>query len=292
MLKKLMLAAAVAFAPSVAFADGIDPALYVVRDADSTMYLYGTIHVRPAGADWGSDEVRAAINASSEVWTEMDISPETEARTQQLAIQLGLAPAGRPLSSWLTAEQNARLQARAQQLGLPAQNLEPLKPWLAGLTLSVLPIIQAGFDPNSGVDRQLDAFAEQQGKTMRSFETVEQQLGFFANLSDEAQVQMLLDAIDGESASMEVFNQMSAGWEQGDTSVLERLIVTDMRSAYPELYAAIFTQRNNAWMTVIERELAGSGTDFIAVGAGHLVGEEGLVHQLRARGFTVERVDD
>lgn len=290
MLKKIMLAFAFALAPSVAAAQDFNPALYVVRDADSTMYLYGTIHVRPQGSDWGTERVREAIRESSEVWTEILIDPNTDAQTQQLMIQAGLAAPGRPLSSWLTAEQNARLQARAAALGLPAQNLEPLKPWLAGLTLSVLPIIQAGYDPASGVDRAIDAYAEQNGKTMRAFETVEYQVGFFAGLSEDAQRQMLLDAIDADSADMQVFRDMSAGWERGDASVLERLIVTDMRAAYPELYQSLFTTRNNAWMVLIERELSGAGVDFVAVGAGHLVGDDGLVQQLRARGFTVELV--
>jgi len=290
MLKRGLLAAAFALALApAAMADTIDPALYVVRDADSTMYLYGTIHVRPTGSDWGDEQVRAAIRESQEVWTEIEISPQTEAATQQSMLQLGMSP-DRPLSSWLTEEQNTQLAAAAQRVGIPVQNLHGMKPWFAGLLLSVMPIIQAGYNPASGVDRAVDAFAEEHGKTMRTFETADQQLSFFANLSDEAQVQMLLDGMREASAGMAIFNQMNAGWEQGDTTVLERLIVTEMRTAYPEFYAAFFTNRNNAWMTVIDRELAGSGVDFIAVGAGHLVGPEGLVDQLRARGHTVERV--
>src|SRR5688572_641337 len=95
-----LVVAACAQAP--AQAQGITPLLYAVRDNDSTMYLYGTVHVRPRGADWGNAKVRAALDESSEVWTELIMSPETDARTQQLALQLGTAPQGQPLSSWLT----------------------------------------------------------------------------------------------------------------------------------------------------------------------------------------------
>ena len=292
MLKRTFVAAAALFALSgQAFAQtAIDPALYVIRDADSTMYLYGTVHMRPAGSDWADAEVRAALAESQEIWTEILMTPETEAQTQQLAMRLGLAEPGRPLSSWLTPEQNTRLNALTARLGIPTGGLEPLKPWLAGLTLAVVPIVQAGYDPNSGVDRNVDAYGDANGRTMRAFETAEQQLGFFTALSEEAQREMLVQAIEEAEDGVAMINDMTAAWERGDVEALERLVITDTRTDYPEMYDAIFVQRNNAWMTTLVAELEGSGVDFVAVGAGHLLGSEGLVEQFRARGVTVERV--
>jgi uncharacterized protein YbaP (TraB family) len=292
MLKRTFVAAAALFALSApAFAQtAIDPALYVIRDADSTMYLYGTVHMRPAGSDWADAEVRAALAESQEIWTEILMTPETEAQTQQLALRLGMAEPGRPLSSWLTAEQNTRLNALTARLGIPTGGLEPLKPWLAGLTLAVVPIVQAGYDPNSGVDRNVDAYGDANGRTMRAFETAEQQLGFFTALSEEAQREMLVQAIEEAEDGVAMINDMTAAWERGDVEALERLVITDTRTDYPEMYDAIFVQRNNAWMTTLVAELEGSGVDFVAVGAGHLLGSEGLVEQFRARGVTVERV--
>jgi uncharacterized protein YbaP (TraB family) len=267
------------------------PALFAVRDADSTMYLYGTVHVRPRGADWGDARVRAAIDESSEVWTELIMSPETDAEAQQLALQLGAAEPGRPLSSWLTAEENEKLNAITARLGIPQGALEGLKPWLAGLTLTVVPLVQAGFDPQSGVDRSVDAYADAAGKTMRAFETPAQQLGFLAGLSPELQRQMLSESIEQSGEVVELITAMSAAWETGDDAALERAVIEDMRSEYPELYETIIVERNNAWMEVIVRELEGAGVDFVAVGAGHVIGREGLVAQLRARGYRVERVE-
>ena len=108
-------------------ADGIHPLLYVVRDADSTMYLYGTVHVRPRGSDWGNDRVRAALNESSEIWTELMMNPETDAQTQSIAMRLGRAEPGHPLSSWLTPEENAALNAVTTRLGMPQGALEGMK---------------------------------------------------------------------------------------------------------------------------------------------------------------------
>ncbi len=272
--------------------DAFDPALYVVRDADSTIYLYGTVHVRPRGTDWGDEDVRAALASADEIWTEIEISPETDQRAQALATQMGRAPADRPLSSWLTAEENARLDALTQRLGIARAYLEPMQPWMAGLTLSLLPIMQAGYDPSSGVDRAVDTYGDANGKTMRSFETIEQQLGFFAGLDEETQRAFLREAIDEAEQGPSMIAEMTTAWERGDLDTLERVVVDDTREEYPDVYEALFVRRNNAWMDVLVRELEGSGVDFVAVGAGHLLGQDGLVAQLRARGYTVERVGE
>ena len=293
MFKQAILAFAAFVALSGAPADAqqqINPPLYVVRDADSTMYLFGTVHIRPRGADWGNDRVRAAITEAQEVWTEIEISPAADAQAQQLAMQLGAAAPGRPLSSWLSAEENAQLSAALTRMGIPAAALEGQEPWIAALTLSIVPMMQAGYDPASGVDRNVDAFAETGGKTMRAFETIEQQLGFFDGMAPEAQREMLREAIVQAPEVTAMITQLTTAWETGDEAVLTALVIDETRTQYPELYDLIFVRRNNAWMQVIANELNGAGVDFVAVGAGHLLGAEGLVAQLRARGYTVERV--
>jgi uncharacterized protein len=295
MLKRALFALAAWVGVSgAAFAQtqAINPALYVVRDADSTMYLYGTVHVRPVGADWGDDDVRAALAESQEIWTELLMTPETEAQTQHLAMRLGRAPEGRPLSSWLTAEDNTRLNALTSRLGIATGGLEPLRPWMAALTLTIVPILQAGYSPTSGVDRQIDAYGDANGKTMRFLETAEQQLGFFATLSDEAQRQFLRESITEAERGPLLINQLTAAWDRGDMESLENVVIDDTRENYPEVYQALFVTRNNAWMEILVREMQGSGVDFVAVGAGHMLGEDGLVEQFRARGFTVERVGE
>jgi hypothetical protein len=267
-----------------------ESAVFAVRDADSTIYLYGTVHVRPNGSDWGGPIAHAALTGASDVWTEMDISPESDARGQQLARQLSAAPADRPLSSWLTPAENARLRALCTRLRIDPDALEHLQPWAASLTLTLLPIMQAGYDPQSGVDRDVDAYADAHHLREHAFETIDEQLGFLANLSPQLQHQMLLEAIDEAAQGPAELAQMTRAWERGDTSALERIVVDETRHDYPELYQVLFVRRNAAWLPIIERELAGSNTEFIAVGAGHLLGPDGLIAQLRARGLHVERV--
>jgi uncharacterized protein YbaP (TraB family) len=266
----------------------ITPALYAVRDADSTMYLYGTVHVRPRGADWANARVRAAIDESEEVWTELMMSPEADAQTQALAQRFGRAE--RPLSSWLNEDENARFNAAVAKIGLPQGSLEGLQPWAAALTLTVVPLMQAGYDPQSGVDRSLDAYADNAGKRMRALETAEQQYTFFANMSAEMQHEMLIEAIAQVDSVDEMIGAMSETWERGNEAALARVVIEETRRDYPDLYRTLFVVRNNAWMEELTREMEGSGVDFVAVGAGHVIGPDGLVAQFRARGYRVERV--
>jgi len=267
------------------------PALFVVRDADSTMYLFGTIHIRRPGTPWGGPQAQAGLAEASEVWTELEISPNTEAQMQGLVGRYGLAEAGRPLSSYFSAEENTRITATAQSLGLQPQMVEAMKPWLVALTFQVMQMMQAGYDPAAGADRQIDAYADANGKTARWFETAEEQISMLAGMSPEVQRQMLLEAVDETEAGAALMERMATAWATGDLDTLEQLVVTDMRNEYPEFYEVLLADRNDRWMTVLHQELQGSGVDFVAVGAGHVVGEDGLVTQLRALGYTVERVE-
>jgi len=268
---------------------GATPALFVARDADSTMYIYGTIHLRRTGAAWGGPHVEAALAESQEIWTELEMSPEGEARAQAEALRRGLV-ADSPLSAHLSAEDNARLATLSQSLGIPPQALERMRPWMAALTLAIVPMMRAGYDAQAGVDRAVAAWGREHGKTPRWFETPEEQINFFASMSEEAQVEMLRQSLEGAEESVEVINQLSDAWDRGDIVALENGVVGEMRTQYPEVYQSFFVDRNNAWMEVLSRELEGSGVDFVAVGSGHLYGSDGLIAQLRARGVRVERV--
>lgn len=267
------------------------PALYVARDADSTMYLFGTLHIRRPGSPWGGARAQAGLAETSEIWTELIISPETDAQTQALALRYGLAEPGRPLSSYFSSEENARISAAAQRLGLQPQVLQAMRPWLAGITFALAPMLQAGFDPNSGADRLIDAYGDANGKTMRSFETAEQQMRMLASFSDEVQRQMLLEALDEAEGGSGETEAMAAAWESGDLATLERMVVDDLRREYPDFYRVLLVERNNAWVEVLARELEGEGVDFVAVGAGHMLGPDGVIAQLRGRGYTVERIE-
>jgi uncharacterized protein len=269
---------------------GVSPALWVVRDADSTIYLYGTIHLRRAGEDWANDRVRNALRSSDEVWTELEIPETPDPAMQQLVMRLGIAPTGQGLSTHLTPEQNARLGKALEGLGIPPAAFQPFQPWLAAITISVTQMTQAGYDPNAGVDQGVVAAARAANRRLRWFESAEQQLSFMAGLSMPVQVQLLNDTVDEIDEGVALLDRMDSAWSRGDMAALETDMIIEMQQRYPELYDALLTRRNAAWVETLSTELAGSGTDFVAVGVGHLVGPDSVIAMLAARGITAERL--
>ena len=269
-----------------------NPALFVARDADSTMYLFGTLHVLIPGDAWSTPAIELALAQSEEIWTEVELSPVGMADAQRLMRARGMAPDDEPLSGRLTPEQAQRLDATLQTYGVSRQAIERMRPWLAALTLSLAPVMRAGYDPAAGVDRGIGAMGGVQGKKMRAFETAEQQVDLLAGLSERLQMQLLLESMDEAARAATMVDALAAAWLQGDLETLAGLVNDDMRRAYPELFEVLFVRRNEAWVATLLQEFAGSGTDFVAVGAGHLLGAEGLVERLRAEGVRVERVGD
>ncbi len=280
-----------AAAPSVpvnpAPAPGDGPGLWVVKDADSTLYLFGTVHVLRPDTAWGSPKVDAAFDASSNVIFEIS-NPEDQAAMMPLVQQYGISP-DRPLSSLLSAEEIAALDEAAKSIGASAAQMEPLRPWLAALSIAVAPLTKAGYDINSGVETVLKARALAAGKPVTGLETIDKQVAILAGLSEETQLDFLRSAIeDYENAATEL-DGLVAAWAEGDVSELEDIAIDDMREASEEVYQALLVKRNTDWADQIETLLAGSGTTFIAVGAAHLAGDDSVQEMLEDRGVSVAR---
>ena len=277
-------------APVSAAAPANEPALWVVRDADSTIYLFGTFHALKQTTSWRTPRIEAALNASSEVWLELaDIgTPASEAAALPLIQRYGLDPA-RPLSSKLTAAENAKLAAAAGKVGVDPAQLQPLRPWLAALQLSLAPLMKAGYDPKLGVDNLLASTARAEGKPIRGFETSEQQLRFFADLSPELEKQMLMSTLEDVDQGPAMIDRMSEAWSRGDLRTLEREMVADLKNETPAFYKVVLADRNTAWAKALKEHLKGSGSTFVAVGAGHLVGPDSVQAELAELGVRAER---
>jgi uncharacterized protein YbaP (TraB family) len=267
-----------------------EPAMWVVQDADSTIYLFGTIHMLKNSAAWRTPKVEQALNASQEVWFELEEAGDEAAAATLAATllpRLGLDPA-RPLSTKLTAEDNKRLAAAAAKLKLTPAQLEPMRPWLAALTLSIAPLVEAGYDPKLGVDPLLAAAARAQGKPIRALETMERQFRVFADLPLAVEVQMLRELLDDTARPAAVVDQLAAAWAAGDVARIETLMVAELEDS-PELKKVLLDDRNRAWAEAIRKRLDGQGVSFVAVGAAHLAGQGSVQEHLAKLGFQAER---
>lgn len=267
-----------------------EPALWVIKDKDSTIYLFGTVHLLKKDVVWNTPRVQEAMAESTELWLEIvDVGAGDQAKTAQLIQQIGL-DLRRPLSSKLNEAQRAKLAKVAAGYDMTPEQLEPLKPWLLGIQFSLLPLQKAGWDPNAGVDRLLKAQAEKEGDRLRAFETTEQQLRFFDSMSEAEQVAFLMAALEDAEEGVALMDRIAGAWSAGDAKTLGKIMNDEMKAESPELYDLILTKRNEDWANQIQRILAGSGSQFVAVGAAHLAGPDSVQAQLARRGIKAKRV--
>jgi len=280
------LVAAVAGAALALFAAPVqaEPAMWVVKDADSTIYLLGTFHLTKPSMDWRSDKIDTAFEESDELWLEATDNGDVAA-LQGLVVKYGLDRA-HPLSRKLSSDDWARVQSAAKVGGVPVTAVEQMRPWLAAVSLVVAPAVKQGYDPAKGADKLLEASAMAARKTIKTFETPEQQILMFASLSEESEVAMLVQSLDDLASSTNYVDRMADAWMAGDIGALEAMSVGRFKDA-PELYDTMFVRRNLDWCDQIAAMMKGAGTSFIAVGAGHLVGDQSVPAILAERGFTV-----
>ena len=161
---------------------------------------------------------------------------------------------------------------------------------LSALTLSVAPLVKAGYDPKSGVEIVLKARAEAAGKPIHGFETIDKQVRILADMPEAVQLAFLRETLKDYDEATVKLDEMVEDWARGDVPAIERLMVQEMKTDSPALYKALLVDRNTDWANQIQTLLQGSGTAFIAVGAAHLAGPDSVQAQLKARGVDVEAV--
>ncbi len=262
------------------------PALWKVADSDTTIYLFGTVHVLPKEIEWYDATIAKAFEGSDILVTEIPMDPQSEAAMQQLVGQKGMLPAGTTLRSLLTPEQTTQYTAALAKLGAPPEAFDPLKPWLAGLTFSLAPLMQSGYDPNSGVEKVL--LAKAGNKPKGALETAEFQLGIFDGMPQDAQVAFMMEAATQMDEAKPMLDRMVAEWAKGDADQLAAIMNEGMDD--PKVAEALLYNRNANWAEWIDTRLDQPGTVFIAVGAGHLAGAKSVQDLLSQKGIKVTRV--
>ncbi|MCK0531678.1 TraB/GumN family protein [Sphingobium agri] len=274
--------------PPVTKAGYVTPALWQVCDEDTTIYLFGTVHVLKPGTDWFNGGVKRAFDGSDELILEIIEPDDPQAMAASMA-QQGLARDGVKLSDRLTPDMREKYQAAMTANGLPWQMFEPFNPWMAGMALAVKPLEKLGYEADLGAEKTLTAAAKAAGKKIGALETVEQQLGYFAGLPVDSQIKFLNATVDGLPEMDAEFSRLIAHWQAGDPAKLAAEM-NESLEATPELAKVLLIQRNGNWAKWIKERLARPGTVFIAVGAGHLAGKGSVQDQLKGLGIASARV--
>jgi uncharacterized protein YbaP (TraB family) len=270
MVNLLAAAAALAAAtpthspPAAQLSEPSQPAMFVVRDADTTVYIFGTFHALDGGANWFSERVRNAFENSNELVLET-LVPEGPVAPSAFG-KAFRPPSVTPSASFLATTRMALSAGRAQ-----------------------------GMQVDNGADMVLRRTAEAEGKPVAGLETLEFQLDMFNHMPDAAAAAPTTPkagdpvgptAIDSLSKSM---TAMQSAWKKGDQSVFVAML-GQLKSGAPQTYRMMFTERNARWADWIKARMQAPGTVFVAVGAGHLAGNDSLLVRLAEQGIESQRV--
>jgi uncharacterized protein YbaP (TraB family) len=204
-----------------------------------------------------------------------------------LIAEIGMPPGLKPLAERVPAAAVPKLTAAAVAAGVPMAALDRMESWLAAVTLGDAALQGLGVNAAAGAEAQLTARARAQKKPIIGLETAEQQLRFFDGLPQADQTAMLLATIDDVANAKADMTRMVALWQAGDVDAIAQDFDADMR-ATPLLRQRLLVARNTNWANWLAAVMQRPGKLFVAVGAGHMGGPDGLLAQLRARGLTPE----
>ena len=265
------------------------PAIWYVRDHDSTLYLFGTVHLLSADFDWIRSDLESIFRESGTIFFEIDTDDSAQIQASVLTQSLGFRSDGLRLSSELDSYQLKLLDAAANNGGLPVATLDNMKPWLASEFLTVAAAAQAGLSPELSADEALKSRAAAQGKNVIYLDTMEGQITRAASQPDFVQMMLLNDTLEGFNTLGDELTKVAQAWSVGRTDYLTRELIFETKNRSPDIYQTFFDDVNRAWVTPLTRFMEDGGTGFAAVGIGHLLGEDSLQELMADQGYEVGR---
>ena len=264
-----------------------DPAMWVVKDQDTTIYMLGTFHMLDGKQEWFNDEVKAAFDKSQEVVLEAKI-PENQADLQPLVMKYAVDPQKRTLTSKLTPTVKAKLDKELAGVGAPAAAFDMFEPWFVSMTLVTLGAQKLGLSGEHGPEAIITKAAKTRGMPVTELEGFDMQLSMFDKMPEAQQIKFLDTTLDSMSKLEGTLQPMRMAWASGETEQLVAMMNESMKDE-PELNRIIFTDRNAKWAEWIDQRMDKPGVVFMAVGAGHLAGKDSVADFLSKRGIKVSR---
>ena len=268
------------------------PAIWKVTDYNSTLYLFGSLHLLPEDADWLKDDLRQVMRDVGTVFFEVDTTERGRIDATVLSAQYGLRQDGLRLADNLDNYQLKLLDAVAHNGKIPLATLDSMKPWLASEFLTLTAAEQAGLSADLSADEALKSMARRQQKNVIYLESVEDQIRAVADLPESLQYEILTETMEEFDDLGNQLKRLSLGWSVGQTDFMTQEMIDPLKSEAGEMYRSLLVDRNEKWARILVRHLEGSGTDLVVVGVAHLLGEESLITDLEEAGYSVERYYD
>ena len=265
------------------------PALWQVTDRDTTIYLFGTIHLLPKDYAWRTTTFDKAVAGSQTLVVETIVdTAKPQALANELA-RLGFRAGLPPITTRVPVAKSALLEGAIAKTGIPRPAFDRMETWAAAFMLLGTQFKDLGLTGEAGVEAVLRGSFTQAGKPVDQLETNTEQLSMFDTLPESAQRALLEGAIDSPAAMRTQFQEMLAAWARGDVAAIGKTFNEDL-SGSPELREALLKRRNVNWSNWVKRRMAAPGSVFLAVGAGHLAGADSVVAMLQRDGYSVRRI--
>lgn len=288
-LLPVLLGAGLLGAPASPAQDGGQNMLWAVsEDGDTVGHLVGSVHYMKPDAYPLPSAYDEAFQASDVLVVETNLD-SAQAKAQGLIRQLGMYAGQKTLESELADSTYAMLQARSDTLGLKLGRMQRMEPWVLSIIIPATQMQKMGYSGKSGIDTHFFTKAKKAGKERVALETPAEQFRFFDQFSSDRQAAYLHYSLREADRNVQVIDDMVTAWTRGDTEKMETLVQDEMQTNFPDLYQTLIVERNQNWMPTITDLFAGEKRPMIVVGAGHVVGENGLVAMLREEGYTIEQ---
>ena len=254
-----------------------------------TIYLMGSIHVMSESFYPLNPALEAAFKDSDLLVEEVDLAEMLNPAAQMSMLSKGMLPSNQSLDRLLTPATLALVRKTMGDMGGASGPLMQFKPWMLAITLQGMELMKAGFDPSLGLDQHFYDEAKTAGKSVEGLETVDYQISRFDGMTLEQQDRMLAETLKELANEKATVNKLGDSWKAGDAAAIESLALADLKSD-PLMYQRLLVERNRNWMPKIEALFARRGRALVVVGAAHLVGPDGLIAMLKAKGYTVEQL--
>lgn len=263
------------------------PALWEVSDPDTTIYLFGTIHLLPENYQWRTPRLDRAMASAQELVVETIVDDKNPQKLMQAMASLGFANNLPPLVQRLPTSKRPALEAAIKKSGMPVQALDRMKTWTAAIILLGGKFKELGL--SGGVEGVLRNDFSTNGKPIGELESNVEQLSYFDRLPESAQRALLEGAIDDKQSMDSELGGMLKAWSSGDVNGIAKTFDRDLAGT-PELAQSLIKQRNANWSKWIEQRLDKPGAILVAVGAGHLAGKDSVLEMLKKQGYKVRRL--
>lgn len=284
---KRLLAVAAAWLGLVVVAQAAPP-MWVASDADTRIWLFGSVHILPKGIEWRTPAFDEALAKSDHVYFEASLDAANQQTLAAETYRLGLVDSGTRLLDGLDPGQKDVVTRAARLAGVPLSGLNIWKPWMAANLLTTSFAARQGYDPLSGVDMVLQSEVPQ--NRQRFFETIDEQLHLMADLPAAKQIDLLVATARDLENSPGSLNDLVSAWSQGDTDSLEANFSEGLEAVDASWSEALLHKRNQRWAKDISSLIATPGDIMVVVGAAHLIGNGSLPALLKAGGIEIERV--